>query len=100
MQNKQDMIELLRGLLPELRGEFGVKSLGIFGSFSSGTSSDESDLDVLVEFDKPIGLRFVEFAEKLENSVNRSIDILTPEGLRSIRQPEIIKSIENSVTYV
>lgn len=86
--------------MPELKGEFGVKSLGVFGSMVAETSGAESDLDVFVEFEHPIGLRFVEFAEKLEQAANRSVDILTPEGLRSIRQPEIIKSIESTLVYV
>jgi predicted nucleotidyltransferase len=100
MQNKQDILVLLTNHLPELHREFGVKTLGIFGSFAKDTAHKNSDLDVLVEFERPIGLRFVEFTERLEQIVSRSVDVLTQAGIESIRQPEIAQSIRNSLVYV
>jgi len=100
MQNKQEMLTLLKNNLPELHREFGVKTLGFFGSFAQNNANEHSDLDVLVEFEHPIGLRFVEFTERLEKIVSRSVDVLTPAGIDSIRQPEIAKTIKNSVIYV
>ena len=100
MQNRQEILESLKNIMPELRREFGVKSLGIFGSVATGDVNNDSDLDLLVEFEHPPGLRFMDFADKIEHSVSRSVDILTPEGLKSIRQPEIAQSIESSLLYV
>ncbi|MCF7818617.1 MAG: nucleotidyltransferase family protein [Kiritimatiellales bacterium] len=100
MQGRQETIELLRQMMPVLRGEFGVKSLGIFGSVARDHPDADSDLDVLVEFGRPIGLRFVEFAEKLEQIVMRPVDVLTWAGLASIRQAEVAQSIKSSVIYV
>lgn len=100
MQNTQDILETLKRIMPELRREFGVKSLGIFGSVATGVVNKNSDLDLLVEFEHPLGLRFIEFSDKIEQSVARSVDILTPEGLKSIRQPEIAQNIEKSLLYV
>jgi predicted nucleotidyltransferase len=100
MQTKQDIMTLLRDRLPELHREFGVKTLGIFGSFARDEASGNSDLDLLVEFERPIGLRFVEFTERLEKIVSRSVDVLTKAGVESIRQPEIAQTIKNSVVYV
>lgn len=100
MQNKQDILALLNAHLPELHREFGVKTLGVFGSFAKDTADKNSDLDVLVEFECPIGLRFVEFTERLEKIVSRSVDVLTKAGVESIRQPEIAQSIRDSIVYV
>jgi predicted nucleotidyltransferase len=100
MQNKQDILILLKRHLPELHKEFGVKTLGVFGSFARDEATQNSDLDLLVEFERPIGLRFVEFTERLEKIVSRSVDVLTMAGVESIRQPEIARSIQNSVIYV
>ena len=100
MQNKQDIMTLLKNSLPELHREFGVKTLGVFGSFARDEANDKSDLDVLVEFERPIGLRFVELTERLENIVSRTVDVLTPAGIDSIRQPEIAQTIKNSIVYV
>lgn len=100
MQNRQDILTLLKCHLPELHREFGVKTLGIFGSFARNEAGKNSDLDILVEFERPIGLRFVEFTERLEEIVSRSVDVLTTAGVASIRQPEIAQSIKNGVIYV
>jgi hypothetical protein len=100
MQNKQEIMALLKTHLPELHREFGVKTLGVFGSFARDKATENSDLDLLVEFERPIGLRFVDFTERLETIVSRSVDVLTQAGIDSIRQPEIAKNIKNSVIYV
>ncbi len=100
MQNRQDIMALLKARLPELHREFGVKTLGVFGSFARDEANQNSDLDLLVEFERPIGLRFVEFTERLEKIVSRSVDVLTKAGVESIRQPEIARSIQNSIVYV
>lgn len=59
---------LLKARLPELHQEFGVKAPGVFSSFARDEANQNSDLDLLVEFERPIGLRFVEFTERLEKS--------------------------------
>jgi hypothetical protein len=100
MQTRQDILILLKASLPELHQEFGVKTLGIFGSFARNEATADSDLDLLIEFERPIGLRFVELTEKLEKIVSRPVDILTKAGVDSIRQPEIARSIRNSLVYV
>jgi len=91
---------LLKARLPELHREFGVKTLGVFGSFARDEANQNSDLDLLVEFERPIGLRFVEFTARLGKIVSRSVDVLTKAGVESIRQPEIARSIQNSIVYV
>jgi len=97
---KNDAIDILRGDLAHLRSEFGVDRIGVFGSFAKGSQTDASDVDVLVEFRRPLGLRFVEFSEHLERLLGRKTDVLTPVGIRAIRNPEIASSIEESVVYV
>ncbi len=100
MEKSQDILALLKAALPELRKEFGVKTLGVFGSVAHGTAKPDSDLDLLVEFDQPLGLRFMEFSEKLEHLAHRPVDILTPIGLDNVRQPEIAQSIRDNLVYV
>ena len=48
-------------LKPSLQKEFAVKEIGVFGSFSDNTFHQDSDIDILVEFEKPIGWRFFTF---------------------------------------
>jgi predicted nucleotidyltransferase len=79
---------------------FGVKRIGFFGSFARETPRSDSDVDILVEFERPIGFKFMEFADHLEQVLGRKVDILTPAGLQSIRIKRIAQEIEESVVYV
>lgn len=98
--NANEVAAALKAALPLLRREYGVKRLGLFGSFARGTQTESSDVDIVAEFDRPIGLRFVEFAELLERIVGRRVDVLTPSGISSIRNRRIARSIAESVSYV
>jgi predicted nucleotidyltransferase len=77
-----------------------VKRIGIFGSCAKEQLTDKSDVDIIVEFERPLGLRFVAFAEYLENLLGRDVDILTPAGLRGIRIGCSAEEIAASVVYV
>ena len=94
------VVEIIRRELPYLTRRFGVKRIGLFGSFARGTSRKDSDVDILAEFERPIGLKFMEFAEYLEQVLGRKVDVLTPAGIRSIRIRQIAQEIEGSVVYV
>lgn len=98
--SKDQILKALRDELPFLQREFGVSRIGIFGSYARRTQTDASDVDILAEFERPIGLRFVEFSEYLERVVGRRADVLTPAGVAGIRNRTIAKSIEGSVIYV
>lgn len=100
IDTKEDIIKILREHLPRLTTQYGVKQIGIFGSFARGRQHAESDVDVVVEFGKPIGLKFVELADHLEQLLGRRTDVLTLEGVRGIRNSEIAQAIQGSIVYV
>ncbi len=97
---REKVIEILRKELSYLVSEYGVKKIGLFGSYAKGTPAKGSDIDILVEFDRPIGLKFMEFAEYLEGLLGTRIDILTPAGIESIRIERVARSITESIVYV
>ncbi|TFG06512.1 MAG: nucleotidyltransferase [Promethearchaeota archaeon] len=100
MLTREKIIQKLREELPFLKKEFGVKSIGIFGSYTKGTQSKDSDIDLIIEFEKPIGLAFMDLASYVEELLGKKVDILTPEGIKSIRVNKIAKDIKKSVIYV
>ncbi|NJD77510.1 MAG: nucleotidyltransferase family protein [Candidatus Methanoperedens sp.] len=100
MLTKKEIINLLKKELPYLKAIFGVKRIGLFGSFSKGIQREDSDVDIIVEFEKPIGLKFVELADYIENLLGRKIDILTPAGIKTIRIRKVAEDIEKSIIYV
>ncbi|WP_295392898.1 nucleotidyltransferase family protein [uncultured Thiodictyon sp.] len=83
-----------------LAQEFGVRRIGLFGSFARGQATEASDIDLVVEFDGPIGLRFVDLVEDLERVFGRKVDLLTPAGVHSIRRREVAKAIAEDILYV
>ena len=63
--------------------EAGVKSLKLFGSVVRGEARPESDIDILVEFSRPIGLlAFVRLKQRLTELLGRPVDLVTPEALK------------------
>lgn len=100
MLTKEYVVELLREKSAYLSSEFGIRKIGLFGSFAAGQPGELSDIDLFVEFERPIGLRFIELVEYLEKLLGRKVDILTPAGVQGIRRKTIAKSISESIVYV
>lgn len=69
--------------------DFGVKSLLLFGSVARDEARTDSDVDLLVEFERPIGLfTFVRLKRYLEEILESSVDLGTPDSLKPyLREP-------------
>jgi uncharacterized protein len=100
MLTQQKAIKIIKAEFPYLKDKFGVKKIALFGSFAKRIETKKSDVDILVEFEKPIGLKFVDLAEYLEKILGRKTDILTLEGIRGIRIKGIAQSIKRNLLYV
>lgn len=83
----------LRELSPELRARWGIRVVGIFGSLARGEASPESDIDLLVELEQPLGLDFVTAAEFLEERLGRRVDLAPRRALR----PRLLRTIEREL---
>jgi len=69
----------------------GVKSLAVFGSLARGEATPASDIDVLVEFDRPVGLfEFIRLKLYLEKLTGRRVDLVTQDALRPAMRDEIL----------
>ena len=89
-------IEILRFHQAELR-EAGVKSLKLFGSVVRGQAGPESDIDILVEFCRPIGLlAFVGLKHRLAELLGRPVDLVTPEALKSALRDGILNEANHA----
>jgi predicted nucleotidyltransferase len=97
---REKVFEILRKEMPYCVSEYGVKRMGLFGSYAKGTPTKGSDIDILVEFEKPIGLKFMEFADYLEDLLGAGVDILTPAGIESIRIDKVARDITEGIVYV
>lgn len=100
MASTSTPIEVIRGRMDFLRKKFSVKRVAVFGSFARGEEKRDSDVDLLVEFSKPVGFEFFELGDYLEGLLGRDVDILTPDGLAGIRVKSVAESIVGSAKYV
>jgi uncharacterized protein len=100
MLTRDKLIQLLQRERLYLATEFGVSKIGLFGSYATGQPDETSDVDLLVEFGRPIGFRFLDLVDYLETVLGRKVDILTPAGVQNIRINRVAKSIFESVVYV
>jgi predicted nucleotidyltransferase len=69
----------------------------LFGSYAKGVPTEASDIDLVVEFERPLGFKFIELTEYLEQLLGQKVDILTPAGIQGIRSPHIAQSIGESI---
>lgn len=81
---------------PYLFDYYSVKSMAIFGSYSRNENTKNSDLDLLVDFNSKIGIKFIDLADELEELLGVSVDLVSRKG---IREP-YFKAIEKDLLYV
>jgi predicted nucleotidyltransferase len=96
MNSSIDIENKLRNIKSVLVDEFQVSRIGYFGSHASGKQTDNSDLDLLVEFSKPIGWKFFTLEKFLEQTLGLPIDLVTENALKE----RIKESILNQVIYI
>jgi uncharacterized protein len=97
MNSATDLLSKLEENLPHLRQEYGVKSLGLFGSYLRGEQKSDSDVDILVDFEEPIGLlKFMDLELDLTELLGIKVDLVMKTALK----PGIGKHILREVTYV
>jgi predicted nucleotidyltransferase len=86
-----DALKILSGHQEELRNRYRVKSIALFGSVSRNQASETSDVDVLVEFDRPVGLlAFAHTKRYLSQLLGCEVDLVTPMALRPEMRERIL----------
>lgn len=99
IKEKENMLKILRQHKAELRN-LGVKRIAIFGSFARGEQTKDSDIDIYVEFEIPSYQNLLNLEKFLKKILNRKVDIVTQQGLESIRIKEIQQKIRQTLEYV
>lgn len=91
MIDRQLVINTLASQQEHLK-KFAVKTLLLFGSVARDEADAESDVDLLVEFERPVGLfTFIELKEYLEEILNCSVDLGTLQSLRPTLREAVLK---------
>jgi len=86
---RDEVLRVLREHRKEFK-RFGVVSVRLFGSVARDEASDDSDVDVLAEFERPLTFRrYVGFKFFLEDLLGLSVDLVTERGLKERVRPNV-----------
>ena len=88
-----EIIDLLRSHAGDIKARFAVKRIGLFGSYARGEQKASSDIDILVEFEKPTFRNFMDLSFYLEDLFGREVDLVTVGGLHSRIRPYVEKDV-------
>lgn len=94
---KQEVIDIIKSSKSEIETRYGVKRLGLFGSYVREQQRKRSDIDILVSFSRDIDLfDFLDLREFLETRLHHKVDLVMESALK----PAIGKRILAEVEYV
>ena len=94
MNSRNEILEKLKELKPSLYENYSVKKIGLFGSFADETFNKQSDIDLLVELEKPIGWKFFSLEIYLEKIFGRKIDLVTKNALKKQIKDRVLKQVK------
>ncbi|MGZ3851125.1 MAG: nucleotidyltransferase family protein [Flavisolibacter sp.] len=75
---------------------FHVQSLGLFGSIVREDFSSSSDIDIIVDFNRPVGIEFIDLAEYIEERLRKKVDLVSRKGFKD----KYFQAIEEEIVYV
>jgi len=97
MKNIEEIKKILMERKNELKDKYGVKEIGVFGSYVTETQTAKSDIDILIEFQKTVDLlTFVHIKHYLSDLIGAQVDLVMKKTLK----PNIGKKILNQVIYI
>ena len=98
VHSKSEVLDLLRQNDARIRS-YAVSRLGLFGSFAKGSPRQDSDVDLLVEFEagKKTFRNFMSLAFFLEELFRRKVELVTPESISPCMREAILREAENVI---
>jgi predicted nucleotidyltransferase len=97
MNTRQQIISSLKKLKREVARDYSVQKIGVFSSVARSENTEESDIDLLVEFSRPVGfVTFMRLEHFLSEQLGGHVDLVTADSLK----PVIRQDIPAEVIYV
>lgn len=92
MNERDELLAILRAELPRLRRQWPIRSLALFGSVARGDATAASDLDVLVEFDGRVTLSaFLALEQELSELSGRPVDLVSRPALKPLIGARVLR---------
>jgi uncharacterized protein len=92
--SRQDILLSLKLLKAEVTKEFSVKNIGVFGSVARDEQTDQSYIDLLVEFSRPVGfITFMRLENFLSERLGKKVDLVTPDALKPVIRDDVLTEV-------
>ncbi len=86
----EDILKILKVEKNNLMRQYPLHSISLFGSYARHENSEKSDIDLMVDVDPTIGIKFVMLAEKLEKLLGKKVDLISKRAIK----PSLMRIIE------
>ena len=96
MIDKAHITKTLKDNKVDLITRYHLTSIGIFGSFTREDFQEDSDIDILIDYNSPLGIEFIDLADELEKILNRKVDLVSKNGIK----PKYYEVIQKDLIYV
>jgi uncharacterized protein len=84
MYSTVQILEILKNRKPDLQKRYPISELGLFGSYARGDFNENSDIDILVDFNNRIdGFDYIRLAHELEDALKYKIDLVSRRGIKA-----------------
>ncbi len=94
MLDKADIINIIKKNFNYLETHFSVRNIGLFGSYAKQNAKESSDIDILVDFSKPITLfQYVDLEYFLSEKLGERVDLVSKDGLKPILKNRILEEV-------
>jgi len=96
MHQVNEIKSILSSGLPNLKKKYPISSMAVFGSYARGEKNENSDLDIVVEFNGDNGWDFFDLANELEIILDQKIDLVSGKAIK----PHYWEHIKQDLIYV
>ena len=95
MKTRQELFQILSQHLHQIQSEYGVEKLGVFGSVVNDLQNAKSDIDILVEFSRSIGMvKFLQLENRLQNLLGAKVDLVSRKALKKHIGQQILSEVQ------
>ena len=92
----EKILETLRKVLPKIKTQYQIKQLGLFGSYVRDEATENSDIDILVEFNSDLNfglITYCQLEDLLSETLGKQVDLVTKDGLKPYIGANILKEV-------
>ena len=93
MYSTDQILKILKERKTGLEKKYPISELALFGSYARGDFNEQSDIDILVDFNGKIGIGFISLAHELEDIFNAKIDLVSRRGIKARYLPFVEKNL-------